>query len=112
MSYSIVRETKVVTLQDGRILHLSLQGCNNDDAGRKRDEFDGKIYTAEEFDKYIHGFATGGKSYKDGGEFELKIGSRCSSFFDYSNHLLRMRKRACTWQFLRRERALHMLWRM
>ena len=57
MSYSIVFETKIVKLSDGRIIHFNRQGCNNDDAGRKKDDFTAKIYTEKEFvsnaEKYI-----------------------------------------------------------
>ena len=45
MSYSIIFETKIIKLSDGRLLHLNLSGCNNDDAGRSRDDWNGKIYT-------------------------------------------------------------------
>mgnify|MGYP004513620085 CR=1 FL=1 len=56
MSYSIIFETKIVKLSDGRLLHLNLSGCNNDDAGRSRDDWNGKIYTENAFIKYAEGF--------------------------------------------------------
>lgn len=42
MSYSIIFKTKTVKLSNGRILHLSLQGCNNDTEGRSPDDWRGK----------------------------------------------------------------------
>ena len=49
MSYSIIFETKIVKLSDGRLLHLDLSGCNNDTSGRSRDDWNGKIYTEDAF---------------------------------------------------------------
>lgn len=43
MSYSIIFKTKIVKLSDGRILHLSLRGCNNDTEGRSSDDWRGKV---------------------------------------------------------------------
>ena len=101
MSYSIIFETKVVKLPDGRILHLSLEGCNNDDAGRKRDEFRGRVYNSEsEFIINVEKFKMASRPFKDGGDFDMKIRSKCVSVYDYGEHLLRMLKRAITWQEL------------
>lgn len=33
MGHPIIFKTKFVNLSDGRIMHLSLQGCNNDTGG-------------------------------------------------------------------------------
>ena len=44
MSYSIIFETKIVKLSDGRLLHLDLSGCNNDTSGRSRDDWNGKRF--------------------------------------------------------------------
>ena len=56
MSYSIVFETKIVNLPDGRILHLDRSGCNNDNCGRTEYDFTGKIYSKESFQEYIKKF--------------------------------------------------------
>ena len=102
MGYSIIFETKICILEDGRLLHLDLSGCNNDDCGRNRNEFTGKIYTKEDFIKYAESFMKDGKPETD--VFELKIGSKYASYYDYGEHLLRMMKRATTWNELLEER--------
>lgn len=99
MSYSIIFETKFVKLPDGRFLHLSLQGCNNDNAGRTRDDFHGKIYTKESLSEYIDSFRHG-TDYED----SMKIGNKWRSFKEYAEHLERMLKRATTWEELCEER--------
>ncbi len=101
MSYSIIFETKIVNLKDGRILHLDRSGCNNDNAGRSRDEFTGKVYTKEEFIKYAEHFIN-----DDMNGYGLKIGSKWSTYADYGKHLLRMLKRAKTWDEYSKERAM------
>lgn len=94
MSYTIIFETKIVLLSDGRILHLDRSGCNNDDAGRDLWDFRGKIYTPEDFTAWANSFKEGSSPYKRGGAFDMKIGSRDASNYDYGEHLLRMLKRA------------------
>lgn len=100
MSYSIIFKTKIVKLSDGRILHLSLRGCNNDTEGRSSDDWRGKIYTREEFVNYAEGFKTGSKPAKESEGFDLKIGSRYCTYYDYGEHLLRMLNRAITFDEL------------
>ncbi len=96
MSYSIIFETKIIKLSDGRSLHLDLSGCNNDTSGRSRDDWNGKIYTEDAFIEYAEGFMKDSKPAKESGGFDLKIGSRYCTMYDYGKHLLRMRKRAVT----------------
>ena len=96
MSYSIIFETKIVKLSDGRLLHLDLSGCNNDTSGRSRDDWNGKIYTEDAFIKYAEGFMEDSKPAKESDGFDLKIGSRYCTWYDYGKHLLRMMKRAIT----------------
>ena len=96
MSYSIIFETKIVKLSDGRLLHLDLSGCNNDTSGRSRDDWNGKIYTRDAFIKYAEKFMEDSKPAKESGGFDLKIGSRYCTMYDYGKHLLRMMKRAVT----------------
>lgn len=100
MGYSIVFKTKIVCLSDGRILHLSLSGCNNDTEGRKADDWTGKIYTKEDFIKYAESFKTDSKPFKDSDGFDLKIGSRYCTYYDYGMHLLRMLKRVISFDEL------------
>lgn len=89
MSYQIIFETKIVKMPDGKIIHFDRSGCNNDNAGRNKDEFTGKIYENEQaFISYAEKF----KQDYDAG-FELKIGSKESSYNDYYKHLIRMLKR-------------------
>jgi hypothetical protein len=91
MSHSIIFETIFVKLSDGRLLHLDRSGCNNDDAGRSRDDFTGKIYTCEALQKRI-------QSYMSDDEptslYQLKINSKWRSYYQYGEHLARMSKRA------------------
>lgn len=98
MSYTIIFQTKIIKLDDGRIIHLSRQGCNNDTEGRQLTVFDGKLYTIQEFEEKIKEYET---QYP---ESELKIGDRWSNRRGYAEHLRRMLKRAVTWQQLK-ERA-------
>ena len=58
MSYCIIFQTKMVKLPDGRILHLTRQGCNNDNQGRKRDDFAGTIRSEEETESFIRKYET------------------------------------------------------
>lgn len=97
MSYSIIFETKIVKLSDGRIIHFDRSGCNNDNAGRHKDEFSATIYTIDEFVQKAENFKKNSKPYKEADYMELKIGSRNATFFDYGEHLLRMLKRAKTY---------------
>ena len=94
MGYSIIFETKIVILPDGRIIHFDRSGCNNDNAGRKKGEFTGKIYSKDEFVKYAEHYKKKSKPYKEYDGWDLKIRSRCATYFDYGEHLLRMLKRA------------------
>lgn len=100
MGYSIIFKTKIVNLSDGRVLHLSLQGCNNDGEGRKDDDWRGKIYTKEDFIKFAEGLKADSKPAKEPEGFDLKIGSRYCTYYDYGMHLLRMMKKAATYDEL------------
>lgn len=97
MSYSIIFETIIVKLADGRIMHLDRSGCNNDNAGRTRDDFTAKIYTEEEFLAKANGYKENRLPYSKGGDFDLKIIGRNASLYDYGEHLLRMYRRAMSW---------------
>ena len=44
MIYTRVYETKILKLADGRIIHFSLQGRNNDNIGTNRNTFTAKIW--------------------------------------------------------------------
>ena len=102
MSYNIIFKTKIINLSDGRILHLDLSGCNNDTEGRDNDNWKGKIYTKEDFVKYAEEFTINSKPSKESGGFDLKIGSRYCTYYDYGTHLLRMMKRAVSFDELKR----------
>lgn len=103
MSYTIIFETKFVKLSDGRLLHLDLSGCNNDNAGRSRDEFIGTIYTYEELQEKV-------KSYINNNDltgWELKIGSKYCTFNDYAKHLARMANNAKSFEDFNNERYFY-----
>lgn len=99
MGYSIIFETKICKLNNGDIIHFNLSGCNNDDFGRRRDEFQGEYYTAEEWENKIREF----ESVKRHDNFDLKIGSRYVNWIDYGKHLRRMTKRAKTLEEYKKE---------
>lgn len=90
MGYSIIFETKFIKLEDGRLLHLDRSGCNNDTQGRKKGEFEGKIYTYDELQKRVISFVKDGKT--EG--WDLKIGSKDATYYDYGKHLARMANKA------------------
>lgn len=90
MSYSIIFQTKIVNLGDGRIIHFERSGCNNDTAGREKDVYDGKIYKVDDFIKKAKSFMENSSPYEQGGKFDLKIRSRFCSYYDYGKHLMRM----------------------
>lgn len=94
MSYSIIFQTKIARLPDGRVIHFTRSGCNNDNAGRTKGEFTARLYTEKEFIKYAEHFKAGSVPYKKADDFELKIGSRYATYYDYGEHLLRMLRRA------------------
>ena len=102
MGYNIIFKTKIVNLSDGRILHLDLSGCNNDTEGRDNDNWKGKVYTKEDFVKYAEEFKINSKPSKESEGFDLKIGSRYCTYYDYGTHLLRMMKRAVSFDELKR----------
>lgn len=98
MSYSIIFHTKIIKLTDGRLLHLDLSGCNNDNVGRSRDDWKGKIYTEDAFIKYAEEFMKDSQPSKECNGFDLKIRSKYVTWYDYGAHLLRMMKRAITFE--------------
>lgn len=95
MSYSIIFETRIIKMTDGAILHLDRSGCNNDSEGRKKGVFVPKLYSHEDFVKRARKFMADSAPYKkEVGDWELKIGSRYATYYDYGMHMLRMLKRA------------------
>lgn len=101
MSYLIIFETKIVKLSDGRIIHFDRSGCNNDNAGRTKDDFSAKIYTIDEFMNKIVKLKQNSQPIKESSNntsFDLKIGNRYVNSYDYGEHLLRMFKRALSYE--------------
>lgn len=94
MSYPIVFQTKVVKINDNEIIHFNRVGCNNDDEGRVANVYEAKIRTIEDFKRMAEEFMINSKPYKETGIFDLKVGSKWCSFYDYGMHLLRALKRA------------------
>lgn len=111
MSYSIVRKTRVVQLSDGSILHLSLHGCNNDDAGRTNADFVGRIFESEsDYTEWANSYMKSSVPYNEElGNFDLKIGSRPKSWYDYGKHLLRALKNKTSWKELKKSSCLHFI---
>ena len=89
-------------MENGDIIHFSLQGCNNDNAGRERDDFSAKLYTKEDWENEIQKWES-----QESSEFELKIGSRCCNWADYGKHLRTMTKRSKTFDELKDERTVY-----
>lgn len=94
MSYPIIFQTKVVKINDNEIIHFNRIGCNNDDEGRVVNVYEAKIRTIEDFKRMAEGFIINSKPYKETGIFDLKVGSKWCSFYDYGMYLLRALKRA------------------
>lgn len=96
MGYTMIFETKIVNLSDGRLIHFDRSGCNNDNEGRRSNEWNAKIYTKQEFRNRIESFKRDSKPYKEcqPHEWELKIYGRVATGYDYGMHLERMQKRA------------------
>lgn len=94
MSYPIIFQTKVVKINDNEIIHFNRVGCNNDDEGRVANVYEAKIRTIEDFKRMAEEFIINSKPYKETGIFELKVGSKWCSFYDYGMYLLRALKRA------------------
>lgn len=89
MSYSIIFETKFLKLSDGRFIHFSREGCNNDNSGRKKNDFTAQILTVDEFRDKFNRFYYRTEAYK-----ALKVGNRWVTYKEYAEHLLRMFNRA------------------
>lgn len=104
MSYPIIFETKFAIMPSGNIIHFSLQGCNNDTCGRNRVDFLAQVYTPEEIQAKIKKFT----DMVEDRSFELKIGSRWCSCYDYGMHLQRMLKRAELWNDFIQKRSVQM----
>ena len=102
MSYSIIFETKFVKLSDGRLLHLDRSGCNNDDAGRSRDDFTGKLYSVEDLNIRIESFMINDDFTNP---YQLKINGKWRSYVQYGEHLMRMSKRAVSYDDFVAERT-------
>ena len=102
MSYSMIFETKIVKLSDGRIIHFDRSGCNNDYSGRQKDDFSGTIYSVDAFMNKIEKLKRNSKPIKecDPHDWELKINGRYATGYDYGEHLLRMFNRALTYEEL------------
>lgn len=94
MSYPIIFQTKVVKINDNEIIHFNRIGCNNDTAGRVANVYEAKIRTIEDFKRMAERFIINSKPYKETGIFDLKVGSKWCSFYDYGMYLLRALKRA------------------
>ena len=58
------------------------------------------IYTKEDFIKFAEGFKNDSKPSKESECFDLKIGSRYCTYYDYGMHLLRMLKKSVTYDEL------------
>lgn len=98
MSYSIVFETKIAILSDGRLIHFSRTGCNNDSEGRLASDFRAEILTVKEMLGRINGYKSMRLPFKVCGIFEMKLLGKPATMYDYAMHLERMLKRALSYQ--------------
>lgn len=81
MSYEIVFKTIIVE-KDGKIYHFSRSGCNNDNAGRKDEDYTVKVYNNRETAlKDIE------KKFKGGFEEDLKLNSKFVNYDYYYKYL-------------------------
>ena len=103
MGYAIIFETKICKLDNGDVIHFSLQGCNNDDAGRSRDDFSAKYYTKESWEEEIYKW----ESIERNDGFDLRIGSRYCNWSDYGKHLRTMTKRGKSFDDMKKERTIY-----
>lgn len=107
MSYTIFFDDKFARLSDGRLIYFSRHGCNNDNAGRGRDEYHARIYTDEALEEYIESLKEGSSPVKEKPEeAAFKIRSRWASYYDFGNHLERMVKRAVSFDDMKEKRRL------
>lgn len=107
MSYSILFDDKFARLSDGRLIYFSRWGCNNDNAGRGRDEYHAKIFTDESVREYVKSLKESSLPVSEsvyGGDF--KIRSRWATDFDLGSHLERMIRRAVPFHQMKQERRL------
>lgn len=88
MSYTMIFEDRWAKLPDGRYLRFLRCGCNNDNAGRRSDEFGGFIYTEEELEKEIAKYPTVSEGW------DIKIYGKCRSMAEYAKHVRLMASRA------------------
>ncbi len=94
MGYPIIFKTRICRLSDGNIIHFTLQGCNNDDAGRHDSDWRGTYFTAQDWENWIRKW----ESTESNGNFDLKIGSRQTTFRGYGKHLRTMTKKASSFE--------------
>jgi len=93
MIYTRVYETKILKLADGRIIHFSLQGRNNDNIGTNRNTFTAKICTMEEYKNNAQAFMNDPDP-----NIYIEIKSKKSSRRDYGKYLIRMLRHAYTYE--------------
>lgn len=91
MSYTIIFETRICTAPNGDIIHFCRHGCNNDNEGRRKDQFTAKIYTPQEWEEELRKWESVERPEEG---WEIKIRSRYCCFADYGKHLRRMAKKA------------------
>lgn len=80
MSYEIIFKTVIVE-KENKIYHFSRSGCNNDDQGRKDDEFILKVYENKE--SALNDILW----FKGCTEYELKLNSKFVNYDYYYNYL-------------------------
>lgn len=94
MIYTRIHETKILKLTDGRIIHFSLQGRNNDVCISKN-MFTAKICTLEEYKNNAHKLMNN----PDPDPF-IEIKSKKSSRQEYGKYLIRMLRHVYTYDQL------------
>lgn len=104
MSYGIIFEDKIIKLDNGMLLQVERFGCNNDDSGRTKDDFTGKLWKYEDYIEEATKHINNKDTYSD---FYCCIGNknRPKTEAEYGMHLLYILKRAKTYDdFIKKNR--------
>lgn len=109
MALDIIYETIILLLSDGRYLHLSSWGKTDKSDNKTHTEFTGRIYTKDDLIKIAKSYMENSKPYVESGKVDLIIINRCASFYEYGLHILRMIKRAKSYDYFINHRHIRIV---